>query len=193
MSVSYQKKDGCGHGCPSFFRYDNDKDLKVFFLVTQVNCIWEWMSYSCPKWPEVLTLAQGNHVRWNRLAFWEAIITLEAQWGLTKSEQFRYSAHQHQPTSVLQSFATCAQNILCTDWNSTGNMGGRAGIITSFFCPMYFISNLLLTRHFNREKVPYIKSSCLTPDLSFTLLRYDSQGTSPSIVVRLHDQGPSTV
>ncbi len=37
-SVSYQKKDGCGHVCPSFFRYDNDKDLKVCFLVTCVIC-----------------------------------------------------------------------------------------------------------------------------------------------------------
>ncbi len=27
-SVSYQKKDGC----PSFFWYDNDKDLKVYFF-----------------------------------------------------------------------------------------------------------------------------------------------------------------
>ncbi len=29
-SVSYQKKDGFGHVRPSFFWYDNDKDLKVF-------------------------------------------------------------------------------------------------------------------------------------------------------------------
>ncbi len=35
-SVSYQKKDGRGHARPSFFGYDNDKDLKVCFLVTQV-------------------------------------------------------------------------------------------------------------------------------------------------------------
>ncbi len=33
-SVSYQKKDGRGHSHPSFFCYDNDKDLKVCFLVT---------------------------------------------------------------------------------------------------------------------------------------------------------------
>ncbi len=32
-SVSYQKKDGRGHARPSFFWYDNDKDLKVCFLV----------------------------------------------------------------------------------------------------------------------------------------------------------------
>ncbi len=31
-SVSYQKKDGRGHASPSFFWYDNDKDLKVCFL-----------------------------------------------------------------------------------------------------------------------------------------------------------------
>ncbi len=33
-SVSYQKKDGRGHVHSSFFCYDNDKDLKVCFLVT---------------------------------------------------------------------------------------------------------------------------------------------------------------
>ncbi len=37
-SVLYQKKDGRGHARPSFFWYDNDKDLKVCFLVTRVNC-----------------------------------------------------------------------------------------------------------------------------------------------------------
>ncbi len=36
-SMSYQKKDGLGHAQPSFFWYDNDKDLKVCFLVTRVN------------------------------------------------------------------------------------------------------------------------------------------------------------
>ncbi len=35
-SVSYQKKDGLGHAHPSFFWYDNDKDLKVCFLVTHI-------------------------------------------------------------------------------------------------------------------------------------------------------------
>ncbi len=35
-SVSYQKKDGRGHARPSFFWYDNDKDLKVCFLVMRV-------------------------------------------------------------------------------------------------------------------------------------------------------------
>ncbi len=35
-SVPYQKKDGRGHVRPSFFWYDNDKDLKVYFLVTHV-------------------------------------------------------------------------------------------------------------------------------------------------------------
>ncbi len=37
-SVSSQKKDGRGHICPSFFWHhaDNDKDLKVCFLVTRV-------------------------------------------------------------------------------------------------------------------------------------------------------------
>ena len=39
-SVSYQKKDGCGHAHPSFFGYDNDKNLKVCFLVTHVM----WLS-----------------------------------------------------------------------------------------------------------------------------------------------------
>ena len=32
--MSYQKKDGRGHARPSFFWYDNDKDLKVCFPVT---------------------------------------------------------------------------------------------------------------------------------------------------------------
>ncbi len=35
-SVSYQKKDGRGHARSSFFWYDNDKDLKVCFLVMRV-------------------------------------------------------------------------------------------------------------------------------------------------------------
>ncbi len=34
--VSYQKKDGRGPARPSFFWYDNDKDLKVCFLVTHL-------------------------------------------------------------------------------------------------------------------------------------------------------------
>ncbi len=38
-SVSYQKKDGHDHARPSFFWYDNDKDLKVCFLVTCVYFI----------------------------------------------------------------------------------------------------------------------------------------------------------
>ncbi len=38
-SVSYQKKDGRGHGRPSFFWYDNDKDLKVCFLMTRVTSV----------------------------------------------------------------------------------------------------------------------------------------------------------
>ncbi len=36
-SVSFHKKDGCGHAHPSFFGYDNGKDLKVCFLVTWVK------------------------------------------------------------------------------------------------------------------------------------------------------------
>ncbi len=36
-SASYQKKDGRGPARPSFFWYDNDKDLKVCFLVTRVK------------------------------------------------------------------------------------------------------------------------------------------------------------
>ncbi len=50
-SVLYQKKDGRGHVRPSFFWYDNDKDLKVCFLVTLVNFLyalivahWEFVS-----------------------------------------------------------------------------------------------------------------------------------------------------
>ena len=38
-SVSYQKKEGRGNVCPSFFWYDNDKDLKVCFLVTRVKYV----------------------------------------------------------------------------------------------------------------------------------------------------------
>ncbi len=51
-SVSYQKKDGRGHARPSFFWYDNDKDLMVCFLVTRINCLANHRqkimgSYSC--------------------------------------------------------------------------------------------------------------------------------------------------
>ena len=35
-SVSCQKKDGCGHTRPSFFWHDNDKGIKVCFLVMRV-------------------------------------------------------------------------------------------------------------------------------------------------------------
>ena len=35
-SVSCQKKDRRGHARPSFFCYDNDKDLKVYFVVARV-------------------------------------------------------------------------------------------------------------------------------------------------------------
>ena len=35
-SVSYQKKDGCGHVRPSFFWHDNDKDLQVCYLMTHI-------------------------------------------------------------------------------------------------------------------------------------------------------------
>ncbi len=37
LSMSYQKEDGRGHTWPSFFWYDNDKDLKVCFLMTHLN------------------------------------------------------------------------------------------------------------------------------------------------------------
>ncbi len=40
-SVSYQMKDGCGHARPSFICYDhddNDKDLKLCFLLTHLVC-----------------------------------------------------------------------------------------------------------------------------------------------------------
>ena len=36
--VSYQKHDGRGHARPAFFWYDNEKDLKVCFLVTRIMC-----------------------------------------------------------------------------------------------------------------------------------------------------------
>ncbi len=36
-SVSCKKKDGHGHAHPSFFWYDNNKELKVCFLVTRVT------------------------------------------------------------------------------------------------------------------------------------------------------------
>ncbi len=47
-SVSYQKKDGRCHAHPSFFWYDNDKDLKVCFLVTHAINAWlfsEWFIF----------------------------------------------------------------------------------------------------------------------------------------------------
>ncbi len=45
-SVSYQKKDGPGHAYPSFFCYDNDKDLKVRFLVTHLISIYLKIAWS---------------------------------------------------------------------------------------------------------------------------------------------------
>ncbi len=35
--VSYKKMDGHSHALPSFFWYDNDKDLKVCILVMRIN------------------------------------------------------------------------------------------------------------------------------------------------------------
>ncbi len=35
LSLSYQKQDGCAWLRSSFFWYDNNKDLKVYFLVTR--------------------------------------------------------------------------------------------------------------------------------------------------------------
>ena len=52
MSVSNQKKDGRVHTRPSFFWYDNDRDLKVYFLVTHV------MSLSYERQTGVIILPQ---------------------------------------------------------------------------------------------------------------------------------------
>ena len=38
-SVPCQKKDGRGWPRPSFFWYDNDKDLKLYFLMTGVKSV----------------------------------------------------------------------------------------------------------------------------------------------------------
>ena len=38
-SASYQKKDGRSHARPRFFWYDNDKDLKIYFLVAHITII----------------------------------------------------------------------------------------------------------------------------------------------------------
>ncbi len=46
-SVSYQKKDGRGHARPSFFWYDNDKDLKVCFLVMRVTWQYSFPTIVC--------------------------------------------------------------------------------------------------------------------------------------------------
>ncbi len=37
LSLSYQKKDGRGQARPSFFSFDNYKDLKVCFLVARAR------------------------------------------------------------------------------------------------------------------------------------------------------------
>ena len=55
-SVSYQKKDGRSHTCPSFFSYENDKDLKVCFLVTRLNYIFVLYWYA---WTGFLTSSFG--------------------------------------------------------------------------------------------------------------------------------------
>ncbi len=66
-SVSYKKKDGRGHACPSFFWYDNDKDLKVCFLVTravyQGNAAGAWQNQIVEQkqkadgWTDIRTIA----------------------------------------------------------------------------------------------------------------------------------------
>ncbi len=45
-SVSYQKKDWRGYMRQSFFWYENDKDLKVCFLVMRINL---QLPYSFPE------------------------------------------------------------------------------------------------------------------------------------------------
>ncbi len=44
-SVSYQKKDGCGHTRPSFFWYDNDKDLKMMSAIHPGSLVFQWYAY----------------------------------------------------------------------------------------------------------------------------------------------------
>ncbi len=64
-SVSYQKKDGCGHARPSFFWYDNDKDLKVCFLVTHVI----YVSHRQRIKYEDLTPDQKKAIKWKPSTF----------------------------------------------------------------------------------------------------------------------------
>ena len=55
QSVSYPKKDWRGPARQSFFGYDNDKDLKAHFLVTQLTCKYDQIntSLSCViEWDE---------------------------------------------------------------------------------------------------------------------------------------------
>ncbi len=65
--VSYQKKDGHSHMHPSFFWYDDDKDLKVCFLVTHVK----WYEKNTIKTPLNTVKHLTNHL----VTFWELFLS----------------------------------------------------------------------------------------------------------------------
>ena len=54
-SVSYQKKDGRGHACPSFFWYDNDSGHQGPFCVTPPNCKLTYVSICASCSPSLAT------------------------------------------------------------------------------------------------------------------------------------------
>ncbi len=57
--VSCQKKNGRGHARPSFFWYDNIKDLKVCFLVTRIYSAIDLTVY--PMFPQATDNQMASH------------------------------------------------------------------------------------------------------------------------------------
>ncbi len=76
--MSYQKKDWRGHAHPYLFWYDNDKDLKVGFLVTHVFCgegrnVLKWFSLN------VIRLSQNTIFRFKNATWrWQWALPVTA-------------------------------------------------------------------------------------------------------------------
>ena len=77
-SVSYQKKDGRGHARPSFFWYDNDKDLEVCFLMTGVKWLEEnkLLKYEIAFWQQFLLPCILNFLPCKLAVWFHALVNL---------------------------------------------------------------------------------------------------------------------
>ncbi len=106
-SLWYQKKDGHGHACPSFFGYDNDKDLKVCFLVTYIVCeaallVYHWHVFT------QLTVDYLSHTLWENFP----VSTLSQAWQYRCDRYFAVFGKFSQGNRLVKQhhIATCRSN-----------------------------------------------------------------------------------